>query len=147
MRRDSVLYITPIMPQRFGNGLAMRAASVLEALAHRFDVYLFVVPVAGDLGQPSDFVRAHTALISGLDLTTNLDPLFALIARVLDPQERARAEHAYPKPYLSRFCTGDGASLLLEWSSAFPVTRMLLKGGVILPIPCGVPQVAIGRSR
>ena len=121
MRRESVLYLTPIMPQRFGNGLAMRAASVLEALAQRFDVHLFVAPVAGDLGPPTDFVRAHTAQIGGLDLTTNLDPLFALISRVLDPAERTQAELAYPKPYLSRFCTADGANLLLEWSNAFPV--------------------------
>jgi glycosyltransferase involved in cell wall biosynthesis len=121
MHRNNVLYVTPIMPQRLGNGLAMRAASMLEALAHRFDVHLFVVPVAGDLGPPSDFVRAHTVRTGGLDLATNLDPLFALIARVLDPQQRAQAERAYPKPFLSRFCTGDSAHLLLEWSSAVPV--------------------------
>jgi polysaccharide biosynthesis protein PslH len=77
-----------------------------------------------DLGPPSDFVRACTVRISGLDLATNLDPLSALIARDLDPQERARAERAYPKPYLSRFCTGDAASLLLEWSSACPVAAV-----------------------
>src|SRR5208282_2030989 len=42
-----VVYITPVMPQPSGNGLAMRAASILEALARRFEVDLFVVPVAG----------------------------------------------------------------------------------------------------
>ena len=124
MHRDGVLYVTPIMPQHFGNGLAMRAASMLEALAGRFDVHLFVVPVAGDLGAPSDFVHAHTVRIGGLDLATNLDPLFALIARVLDPEERTRAGRAYPKPYLSRFCTADAASVLLEWSSGFSVAAI-----------------------
>jgi len=124
MPRDSIVYVTPIMPQSCGNGLAMRAASVLAALAHRFDVHLFVVPVAGNLGPPSDFLRSTTARIGGLDLTKNLDPLYALIARVLDPEERARAELAYPKPYLSRFCTGDGAKSLLEWSSQFPITAI-----------------------
>jgi glycosyltransferase involved in cell wall biosynthesis len=124
MHRDGVLYVTPIMPQHFGNGLAMRAASVLEALARRFDVHLFVVPVAGDLGAPSDFVRAHTVRIGGLDLATNLDPLFALIARLLDPQERTRAECGYPKPFLSRFCTSDAARVLLKWSSAFSVAAI-----------------------
>ena len=53
MRRNSVLYVTPIMPQRSGNGLAMRAANVLEALARRFAVHLFVVPVAGTGGRPT----------------------------------------------------------------------------------------------
>jgi glycosyltransferase involved in cell wall biosynthesis len=124
MRRESVLYLTPIMPQRFGNGLAMRAASVLEALARRFDVHLFVVPVGGDLGSPSDFVRRHTVRIGGLDLTKSLDPLFALIARVLGSEQRARAERDYPKPYLSRFCTGDSALSLLEWSSESPVAGL-----------------------
>jgi polysaccharide biosynthesis protein PslH len=124
MPRECVLYVTPIMPQRFGNGLAMRAASMLEALAGRFDVHLFVVPVCGDLGPPSEFVRSRTVRIGGLDLVKNLDPLYALIARVLDPQERTRAGCAYPKPYLSRFCSGDSANLLLEWSSEFPASAV-----------------------
>jgi glycosyltransferase involved in cell wall biosynthesis len=121
MRRDSVLYVVPVMPQTFGNGLAMRAAMVLGALARLFDVHLFVVPVGGDLGPPSDFVRSSTVRIGGLDLARNLDPLYGLIARVLDPDARARAELDYPKPYLSRFCTGDSAKYLLEWSSQFSV--------------------------
>jgi glycosyltransferase involved in cell wall biosynthesis len=102
----------------------MRAASVLEALAQRFDVHLFVVPVSGDLGPPSDFVRRKTARIGELDLTKNLDPLYALIARVLDPDARARAELAYPKPFLSRFCTGDSARSLIEWTSEYPVSAV-----------------------
>src|SRR5215471_9642044 len=113
--RDNVLYITPIMPRRFGNGLAMRAASVLEALANRFDVHLYVVPVAGDRSAPSDFVLSHTKRIEQLDLAKNLDPLFGLISRLLDPAERRRAELAYPKPSLSRFCTGDSADRIRQW--------------------------------
>jgi glycosyltransferase involved in cell wall biosynthesis len=133
-RRGSVLYVTPIMPQRFGNGLAMRAAAVLEALARRFDVHLFVVPVAGDLGPPSYFVRSSTARIGGLELAKNLDPLYALIARVMDPEARTRAELAYPKPYLSRFCTGDSASSLLEWSNEFPVKAVHLMRLYLAPL-------------
>lgn len=121
MPRDRILYVTPIMPQRFGNGLAMRSASMLEALARCFDVHLFVVPVAGDLGPPSDFVRKSTARIGGLDLAKHLDPLYRLIARIPDPEARARAELAYPKPFLSRFCGGESAKSLREWSREFPV--------------------------
>jgi len=124
MPRDRILYVTPIMPQHFGNGLAMRAASVLEALASRFDVHLFVVPVAGDLGPPSDFVRSSTARIGGLDLAKHLDPLYRLIARTPDPEARARAELAYPKPFLSRFCSGESAKSLHEWSGEFPITAV-----------------------
>jgi glycosyltransferase involved in cell wall biosynthesis len=134
MSRAHVLFVTPIMPQRFGNGLAMRAASVLDALAHRFDVHLFVLPVAGDLGAPSAFVRRRTARIRELDLAANLDPLFALIARILDPEERAQAKLAYRKPYLSRFCTGDSARSLLEWSSEFPVGAVHLMRLYLAPL-------------
>ncbi|MBV8118804.1 MAG: glycosyltransferase [Alphaproteobacteria bacterium] len=119
-----MLYVVPVMPQTFGNGLAMRAAMVLGALARRFDVHLFVVPVTGDVGPPSDFVRSSTVRIGGLDLARNVDPLYGLIARVLDPDARARAELAYPKPYLSRFCTGDSAGYLLEWGSQFSVSAV-----------------------
>jgi glycosyltransferase involved in cell wall biosynthesis len=124
MRRDSVLYITPIMPQPFGNGLGMRAASVLEALARRFDVHLFVVPAGGNLTLPSVLLRRNTVRIGRLDVADNLDPLFGLISRILDPAARARAEIAYPKPFLSRFCTGESASCLLGWMTGFPVSAV-----------------------
>ena len=121
MPGERVLYVTPTMPRRSGNGLAMRAAAMLDALARLFDVHLFVVPVAGTPGASSDFVRRTATRIGGLDLATSLDPLYALIGRVLDPQQRAQAELAYPKPYLSRFCSADSADKLLEWSNQFAV--------------------------
>jgi glycosyltransferase involved in cell wall biosynthesis len=124
MRRGSLLYVVPVMPQTFGNGLAMRAATVLEALGCRFNVHLYVVPVTGGLAPPSDFARHNTVRIGGLDLAKNLDPLYGLIARVSDPDERERAELAYPKPYLSRFCTSESASSILEWSSVCPVNAL-----------------------
>jgi glycosyltransferase involved in cell wall biosynthesis len=124
MPRDGVLYVTPVMPRETGNGLAMRAAGILEALAHRFDVHLFVVPVAGDLGPPSDFVRGSTARIGGLNLAAKLDPLFSLISRILDPEARARAELTYPKPFLSRFCTGESARCLFDWSNDAPISAV-----------------------
>jgi glycosyltransferase involved in cell wall biosynthesis len=117
MTRQSVLYVTPLMPRPGGNGLAMRACAILRALARRFDVHLFVVPVAGDGGAPCDVVRALTVRIGVLDLRKFIDPLFALIARIRDPRERAQAEVAYPKPFLSRFCTGDSATFLADWAA------------------------------
>jgi glycosyltransferase involved in cell wall biosynthesis len=124
MARDSILYVAPIMPQPFGNGLAMRAAMILEALARRFEVHLFVVPVAGDFGPASNFVRTHTMRVEVFDLASHLDPLFGLIARVLDPDHRERAQLAYPKPLFSRFCTGDSAQFLFEWSGNRAVTAV-----------------------
>ena len=115
--RPSLVYVTPLMPRPTGNGLAMRAAAILQALAQRFEVHLFVVPVSGDAGPPCDFVRQHTARYVVLDLAQTLDPLFALISSIRDPEERARAALAYPKPFLSRDCTGESGRRLVEWSN------------------------------
>jgi glycosyltransferase involved in cell wall biosynthesis len=123
-RRERVIYVTPVMPQPFGNGVAMRAASILDALSRRFAVDLFVVPVGGELGPPGEFVRRHAARIGGLDLASSLDPLFGLISRIRDPEERRRALDAYPKPVLSRFCTGDSAQTLYEWAGEAPVAAV-----------------------
>jgi glycosyltransferase involved in cell wall biosynthesis len=41
--RQRLLYITPVMPATTGNGLAMRAGSILEALSTRYKISLLVV--------------------------------------------------------------------------------------------------------
>lgn len=46
MSRPSLLFISPITPAAHGNGLAMRAAACLKALARHCDLYLLVVPLA-----------------------------------------------------------------------------------------------------
>ncbi len=118
MARPSLVYVTPLMPRATGNGLAMRAAAILEALAHHFEVHLFVVPVAGQAGPPCDFVRRYAVRSVVLDLAQTLDPLFALIASIRDPEARARAALAYPKPFLSRACTSESGRYLVEWSGS-----------------------------
>src|SRR5438093_12938700 len=44
-RRPSLLYISPVIPAVTGNGLAMRAGVILEALAAQYAVSLLVVPL------------------------------------------------------------------------------------------------------
>ena len=85
----------------------MRAGLILQALARRFDVHLLVFPVAGDGGESSEFVNQHTVRVGSLELRRYLDPHFGLIARISNPEERFKAELAYPKPQLSRFCTSE----------------------------------------
>ena len=41
----SLLYVTPVLPSLTGNGLAMRAGSVLRALARHHSVHLHVLPI------------------------------------------------------------------------------------------------------
>jgi hypothetical protein len=131
MKTQRVLYVTPVMPQPDGNGLAMRAGLILEALARRFEVHLYVVPVAGGCEDFSGFARRHTASIGVLPLADCLDTHFALLSRILDPEARFRAELAYPRPQLSRFCGGEAARRLQEWLaeseiSAVHVMRLYL---------------------
>jgi glycosyltransferase involved in cell wall biosynthesis len=113
--RPRLLYLSPIMPKPEGNGLAMRAALTLAALAERFDIDLFVLPVAGPAEPPGDFLRARVARIGVADPEACLDTHFALIRRLADPAARTAAEIAYPQPALSCLCTAIAASRLADW--------------------------------
>lgn len=118
MTRKGLLFLSPIMPDEQGNGLAMRAGLALRALSRRFDVHLGVVPVAGGPQTPSLLAQRAAATIRSLPLAEHLDPYYGLIERILDQEERRRARIAYPKPYLSRFCTSQSASIVAEWCRA-----------------------------
>src|SRR5205085_25978 len=103
---------------------AMRAGLALRALSRRFDVHLGLVPVAGDPLMPSPLARRCAATIRSLPLAEHLDPYYRLVERILDPEERRRALIAYPKPYLSRFCTGQSASIVAEWRKAQEISAV-----------------------
>src|SRR5271166_1312899 len=130
----AALYVTPVMPQARGNGLAMRAGLLLEALAARFDVHLFVVPVAGGDGDPSAYAARLARRIAVLDLRAHLDPHAALIARVLDDAQRADAELAYPKPWLTRFCTSASAAAVADWCAAVPLAAVQVMRLYLAPL-------------
>jgi polysaccharide biosynthesis protein PslH len=51
MSKPNLLYLSPVVPAVTGNGLAMRAGMVLEALAQQYRIYLLVIPLYG-AGQP-----------------------------------------------------------------------------------------------
>jgi glycosyltransferase involved in cell wall biosynthesis len=113
--RKGLFFLSPIMPDEQGNGLAMRAGVTLGALSRSFDVHLGLVPVAGGSDSPSPLTRRLAASIRSLPLAEYLDPYYALIERIVDPEARRRARLAYPKPYLSRFCTGQSGSVIADW--------------------------------
>jgi glycosyltransferase involved in cell wall biosynthesis len=102
-----VLFISPVMPGNTGHGIAMRAGMCLDALARAHEVALLVVPVAG----PADpeavprwvTQRASTVVVLPPDIRS--DTHYALIARVVDSDERARALAQYPRPVMARFAT------------------------------------------
>jgi glycosyltransferase involved in cell wall biosynthesis len=101
----SLLFVAPILPADGGNGLAMRAGAFLDALARDFDVTLLVIPVAGDVGTVTPFVRRRTRRVVTLSLAGALDPLWELCMRLRDPEARAAAVAAYPRPALCRYAT------------------------------------------
>ena len=97
--RRRLLFVTPILPAASGNGLAMRAGVFLDALAQDFAVTLLVVPVAGGgLSPPSRFGADRAARIVTIALDDNVDPLWALMARIADPRARAAAFASHPQP-------------------------------------------------
>lgn len=120
--RRRVLLVAPVMPRHTGSGLARRAAMTLAALARDGEVDLFVVPVAGGEPSPPDHVLLEAARIHVLSLQEHLDPHVALIARLTDPLEEARAMERYPKPYLARFCTAASAAEVFDWARICPPT-------------------------
>ncbi|MGO8736561.1 MAG: glycosyltransferase family 4 protein [Terriglobia bacterium] len=66
--KPRLLYISPVIPALTGNGLAMRAGTVLEALAGRYDVHLLVVPlyapVTPSLPEPLEKLCRRAAIVS-----------------------------------------------------------------------------------
>jgi polysaccharide biosynthesis protein PslH len=118
MKRKGLLFLTPIMPDERGNGLAMRAGVALNALAQRFDVHLGLIPVSGGSGAPSALVRRCAASVQSLALSDHLDPHYALIDRLINAEERRRAQLRYPKPLLGRFCTSRSADAVARWCSS-----------------------------
>jgi glycosyltransferase involved in cell wall biosynthesis len=95
------------MPDLGGNGLAMRAGIMLEALAADYDVHLLVIPVVGSSpGREADrWASRWCARMAVQPVADRVDPLFRLIARIRDPRERAAAYGRYPRPLLCRFAT------------------------------------------
>lgn len=106
MSLSSLLFVAPTLPAEAGNGLAMRAGVFLDALAHDFAITLLVAPVAGGPveGIPA-FIAERTRRTVVISLEDKLDPLWGLIARVLDHKARAKALIAYPRPALCRYAT------------------------------------------
>lgn len=72
--QPSLLYVTPVTPARTGNGLAMRAAAVLAALARHYHITLAIVPRYGGRDDPlPEALRAACRRVVRLGETPGLD--------------------------------------------------------------------------
>ena len=107
MATPNLLFISPVVPAASGNGLAMRAGIMLEALAADYNVHLLVIPVAGAApGRGSDrWASRWCVRVAVYPVADRVDPLFRLISRIRDLRERAAASARYPRPLLCRFAT------------------------------------------
>jgi len=89
--------VSPAVPQAGGNGLAMRAGMLLEALAGGFEVDLVVVPVSGpvaDVEWPQSLARSLVVLepVSGSAVEAHVKRQLA------DPALRERLVRTAPQP-------------------------------------------------
>src|SRR4051812_8184302 len=125
--KPNLLFVAPVMPAPTGNGLAMRGAMMLDALAGSFAIDLLVIPIAGaaDPARVPAFVRERTAAIVIDSLDCDADPL----ARALASGEPARAAAlllAWPTPLLCRFATAERLARLARLTARFRHRRFAL---------------------
>ena len=111
-----LLFLSPVMPKPGGNGLAMRAAAMLEALARDFTVDLFVLPVAGPAEPPGPFVEQRIGRLGTADPLDFLDTPTRLALRFGSPEQRRVAAQAHGGPALSCACTELAARHIAAWA-------------------------------
>jgi glycosyltransferase involved in cell wall biosynthesis len=116
MTARNLLFISPVMPAPSGQGLAMRAGTMLEALAAEYDVYLLVIPIVGTApGRGSDrWASQWCAQVAVHPVADRVDPLYRLIARIRDARKRADASVRYPRPLLCRFATSGAVASAVQ---------------------------------
>ena len=94
---DGVVLVVPLAPATGGNGLAMRAGMLLEALAGRFAVDLVIVPVAG----PASDVSWATGLARSVVVVPPVDDSTGpehVTAQLADATLRQRLRETAPLP-------------------------------------------------
>jgi hypothetical protein len=101
------VFITPVLPQWTGMGLAMRAAVQLAGLSMTCDVTVVLIPVirGGNVNSrfSADFPNTPLEVIGGPE---EADAYFTMISRLRDPAEQLLHFERYGKPSLAASITG-----------------------------------------
>jgi glycosyltransferase involved in cell wall biosynthesis len=100
-RRPRALMIASAIPDRTGNGLAMRLGIFLEALAKVAEVDLVVLSVAGSADAPAGLPASLGVSMRVLPANDFADTQFMMLQRLRDPASRVRAFRAYGRPSFS----------------------------------------------
>jgi polysaccharide biosynthesis protein PslH len=96
-------FISPIMPDETGNGLAMRMGMFAEALATIAELHVIVVPVAAGPTTASPLLKRLGAKVDVVSVRGRRDARFELIASMRDPQTKLDAFRHYGRPSMSAF--------------------------------------------
>jgi glycosyltransferase involved in cell wall biosynthesis len=99
--RSSVVLVTPIAPAATGNGLAMRAGMLLDALAPAYAIDLVVVPVAGHPDDETDWATERARSVTVVDPVTSEQSREHTTRLLADPELRARLGQTAPLPELA----------------------------------------------
>lgn len=92
-----VVLLTPLAPDRTGNGLAMRAGMLLSALRESAPVLVVVVPVAGP-GEPSPWAQELAEQVVHVPPIGHADGEAHVRTQLADPRLRAKLEATAPLP-------------------------------------------------
>lgn len=104
MSGGPLAFLTPVMPARGGNGLAMRAGVFLDGLALAGQVRVLVIPVFGP-PEPSEWAESRAASIEILSLPPGPDWRGDAIVRLATPWGRATATAVGARPTLCAAAT------------------------------------------
>ena len=111
-KRPSLLFITPVVPEDAGNGLAMRGAVFLRALAPLYTICLHVVPVFAASADPAGSpCAAETCAEAAVQpVRGREDPLYRMVAGIGEPRLRLAALAGYSRPGPCRFATAEAVA-------------------------------------
>jgi glycosyltransferase involved in cell wall biosynthesis len=94
-RGDCVVLVAPLAPQSGGNGLAMRAGMLLEALAERWPVELVIVPLSGP-PSPLEWASGLARAVTVIAPSSPSDAREHIGGQLADPLLRARLAASAP---------------------------------------------------
>jgi len=135
-----VVLVVPIVPALGGNGLAMRAGMVLEALAERCEVDLVVVPVSGALAETAWASAVARSLVVVAPVGDPASAREHLTRQLADPLARGRLERSAPLPERARLVPPTLAAQALP--ALLPRARraraLFVLRGYLAPLGCAL---------
>lgn len=114
---QTVVFLVPITPADGGNGLAMRAGMLLDALASHAAVHVVVVPVSGPRDEPS-WAESRARSVAVVQPVTAGSAKEHLTRQLADPRLRTRLECSAPLPARATLAP---PTLVSEIADALPV--------------------------